>query len=319
MKNVFLALLAASALFTGAAFGQADYPAKPIRMVVGFPPGGGNDIIARLLGAKLQEAWGQSVVIDNRPGANSNIAIEIVAKAPSDGYTLLFNAAGMVINPAMYESFPVDTIRDFEPISQVATFPFVLAVHPSVPAHTVKELIALAKSQPGKLNYAAGAAAFQFAFELFKQQAGIDINHIPYKGSVQAISAVLANDVQATIVDSLPATAHIKSGRLRALAVTSGKRASALPDVPTMMEAGVADYDITGWAGLFAPAGTPKPIVSKLMQQTMKTVQMPDFRAKLLAVGSEPVGGTADELAAIMKVQIQKFKAVAKTANIKAQ
>ncbi len=319
MKRFFVLLLAVPALFAGAALAQSDYPAKPIRMVVGFPPGGGNDIIARLLGAKLQEAWGQSVVIDNRPGANSNIAIEIVAKAPSDGYTLLFNAAGMVINPAMYESFPVDTIRDFEPISQVATFPFVLAVHPSVPARTVKELIALAKSQPGKLNYGAGAAAFQFAAELFKQQAGIDLNHIPYKGSVQAITALLANDVQATVVDSLPATAHFKSGRLRALAVTSGKRASALPEVPTMMEAGVADYDITGWAGLFAPAGTPKPIVNKLTQQTVIIVQTPDFREKLLVLGAEPVGGSAEELAAIMKVQIQKFRAVAKSANIKAQ
>ena len=319
MKRFFVLLLAVPALFAGAALAQSDYPAKPIRMVVGFPPGGGNDIIARLLGAKLQEAWGQSVGIDNRPGANSNIAIEIVAKAPSDGYTLLFNAAGMVINPAMYESFPVDTIRDFEPISQVATFPFVLAVHPSVPARTVKELIALAKSQPGKLNYGAGAAAFQFAAELFKQQAGIDLNHIPYKGSVQAITALLANDVQATVVDSLPATAHFKSGRLRALAVTSGKRASALPEVPTMMEAGVADYDITGWAGLFAPAGTPKPIVNKLTQQTVIIVQTPDFREKLLVLGAEPVGGSAEELAAIMKVQIQKFRAVAKSANIKAQ
>jgi tripartite-type tricarboxylate transporter receptor subunit TctC len=259
------------------------------------------------------------VVVENRPGANSNIAIEIVAKAPPDGYTLLFNAAGMVINPAMYESFPVDVIRDFEPISQVATFPFLLAVHPSVPARTVKELISLAKSRPGKLNYAAGAAAFQFAAELFKQAAGVDITHVPYKGSVQAINAVLANDVQMTIVDSLPATPHIKSGRLRALAMTSGKRASALPDIPTMMEAGVADYDISGWAGVFAPAGTPKPIVARLTQQTVKIVQTPDFREKLLAMGSEPVGSSAEELAAIMKAQLPRFKAVAKTANIKAQ
>jgi tripartite-type tricarboxylate transporter receptor subunit TctC len=319
MKRIFVLLLAVSALFTGAARAQSDYPAKPIRMVVGFPPGGGNDIIARLLGAKLQEAWNQSVVIDNRPGANSNIAIEVVAKSPADGYTLLFNAAGMVINPAMYESFPVDTIRDFEPISQVATFPFVLAVHPSVAARTVKELIALAKSQPGKLNYGAGAAAFQFTAELFKQQAGIDLNHIPYKGSVQAITALLANDVQVTVVDSLPATAHIKSGKLRALAVTSGRRASALPEVPTMIEAGVADFDISGWAGLFAPAGTPKPVVNRLVQQTVSIVQTPDFREKLQALGAEPVGSSSEELAAIMKIQIQKFRAIAKSANIKAE
>lgn len=319
MKRFLLLLLTVSASFTGPAFAQADYPAKPIRMIVGFSPGGANDIIARMLGAKMQEAWGQSVVIDNRPGANSNIAIEIAAKAPPDGYTLLFNASGMVINPAMYESLPFDTIRDFEPISQVATFPFVLAVHSSVPSRTVKELIALAKSQPGTLNYGAGAAAFQFAAELFKQQVGIDLYHIPYKGSVQAINAVLANGVQLTIVDSLPAIPHLKSGRLRGLAVTSGKRASGLPDIPTMIEAGVADYDITGWAGLFAPAGTPKPIVNKLSQQTVRIVQMPDFREKLLALGSEPVGGSAEEFATIMKVQSQKWKAVNRTAHIKAQ
>ena len=319
MKRFLLLLLTVSASFTGPAFAQGDYPAKPIRMIVGFSPGGANDIIARMLGAKMQEAWGQSVVIDNRPGANSNLAIEMAAKAPPDGYTLLFNASGMVINPAMYESLPFDTIRDFEPISQVATFPFVLAVHPSVPSRTVKELIALAKSQPGKLNYGAGAAAFQFAAELLKQQVGIDLYHIPYKGSVQAINAVLANDIQLTIVDSLPAIPHLKSGRLRGLAVTSGVRASSLPDIPTMIEAGVPDYDITGWAGLFAPAGTPKPIVNKLSQQIVRIVQMPDFREKLLALGSEPVGGSAEDLATIMKVQSQKWKAVNKTAHIKAE
>ena len=312
-------MLAVCALLSGTALAQTDYPTKPIHMVVGFPPGGGNDIIARLLGAKMQEAFGQSVVIDNRPGANSNIAIEAVAKSGADGYTLLFNAAGMVINPAMYDSLPFDTIRDFEPISQVATFPFVLAVNPTLPAHNVKELVAYAKSQPGKLTYAAGAAAFQFAAEVLKQQTGMAMNHIPYKGSVQAITAVLANDVPVTVVDSLPATPHIKAGRLRALAVTSSKRATALPDIPTMMEAGIADYDISGWAGLFAPSGTSKPIVSKLTQQTIKIVQMPEFREKLLALGSEPVGSTAEELAALMKIQLPKFKAVAKTANIKAE
>jgi tripartite-type tricarboxylate transporter receptor subunit TctC len=319
MKRFLLLVLTVTASFTGLAFAQADYPAKPIRMIVGFSPGGANDIIARMLGAKMQDAWGQSVVIDNRPGANSNIATEIAANAPPDGYTLLFNASGMVINPAMYESLAFDTIRDFEPISQVATFPFVLAVNPSVPARTVTELIAVAKSQPGKLNYGAGAAAFRFAAELFKQQVGIDLYHIPYKGSVQAINAVLANDIQITIVDSLPAIPHLKSGRLRGLAVTSGKRASGLPDIPTMIEAGVADYDITGWAGLFAPAGTPKPIVNKLNQQTARIVQMPDFREKLLALGSEPVGGSAEDLATIMKVQSQKWKTVNRTAHIKAE
>ncbi len=319
MRAILLLLLALSATFAGSAAAQTDYPAKPIRMIVGFPPGGGNDIMARLLSAKMQDAWGQAVVVDNRPGANSNIAIEFVAKAPADGYTLLFNAAGMVINPAMYASFPVDVLRDFEPISQVGTFPFVLAIHASVPAQSVKELIAYAKSQPGKLNYSAGAAAFQIAAELFKQQAGIDVRHIPYKGSVQAISAVLANDTQLTFVDSLPLIPHFKSGRLRGLAVTSPKRFAALPDIPTMMEAGMPDYSITGWAGVFAPAGTPKPIVAKLNQEVVRIVHTPDFRERLLALGSEPVGGSSEELAAIMRVQLARWKAVAKAANITAQ
>lgn len=322
MKTIhtfLLLVLTIWASFTSPALAQADYPAKPIRLIVGFFPGGANDIIARMLGAKLQEAWGQPVVIENRPGANSNIAIEAAAKAPPDGYTLLFNASGMVINPAMYKSLPFDTVRDFEPISQLATFPFVLAAHPSVPWRTVSELIALAKSQPGKINYGSGAAAFQFAVELFEQQVGIDLYHIPYKGSAGSISAVLANDIQLTIVDPLAAIPHLKSGRLRGLAVTSGKRASSLPDLPTLMEAGVAGYDVTGWAGLFAPAGTPKAIVNKLTQQTVKIVQMSDFREKLLALGSEPVGSSAEELATIMKVQSQKWREVNKTAKITAE
>ena len=319
MRAILLMLVALSAPLAGSAVAQSDYPTKPIRMIVGFPPGGGNDIMARLISAKMQEAWGQAVVVDNRPGANSNIAIELVAKAPADGYTLLFNAAGMVINPAMYASFPVDVLRDFEPISQVGTFPFVLAVHPSVPAHSVKELIELAKSQPGKLNYSAGAAAFQIATELFKLQAGIDVRHIPYKGSVQAINAVLANDVQLTFVDSLPLIPHFKSGRLRGLAVTSPKRFSALPDIPTMLEAGMPDYAITGWAGVFAPAGTSKPIVAKLNQEIVRIVRMPDIRERLLSLGTEPVGSTSEELATIMKVQLARWKSVAKAANIQAQ
>jgi len=319
MKAILMLLLALSAPFAGQATAQSDYPVKPIHMVVGFPPGGGNDIMARIIGAKMQLAWKQAVIVDNRPGANSNIAIEFVAKAPPDGYTLLFNAAGMVINPAMYANFPVDVLRDFEPISQVAQFPFVLAVHPSVPAHSVKELIALAKSQPGKLNYGAGAAAFQLAAELFKQQAGVDIRHIPYKGSANTITGLLANDVQLTFVDSLPLIPHFKSGRLRGLAVTSPKRFSALPDIPTMMEAGLPDYAITGWAGAFAPAGTPKPIVAKLNEEIVRIVRLPDIRERLLALGTEPVGSTSEELAAIMKVQLARWKSIAKAANIQAQ
>lgn len=319
MKPILLLLLALTALSAGPSLAQGDYPSKPVRVIVGFPPGGGNDIMARLLGAKLQEAWGQPVIIENKPGAASNIATEYVAKAPSDGYTLLFNAAGMVINPAMFAAIPFDPVRDFEPVTMFASFPFVLVVNPSMPVHSVKELIQFAKSQPGKLNYSAGAAAFQLAAELFKQQAGVNLNHIPYKGSAQAINAVLANDTQLTFVDSLPVIPHVRSGRLRGLAVTPGKRTASLPELPTMKEAGMPEFEITGWAGLFAPAGTNKGIVNKLNQQSVKIAQMPDMRERLLAMGAEPVGSTAEELTAVMKVQLEKWKTVARIANIKAE
>ncbi len=315
--SVLLAMLAA--LAAGPGLAQTDYPTKPIRIVVGFPPGGANDIMARLLGARYQQAWGESVVIDNRPGANSIIATELVAKAQPDGYTLLSNASGMVTIPAMYASLPFDVLRDFEPVTMLSSYPVVLVASSSLPVHSVKELIQLAKSQPGKLNYGAGASMFQLAFELFKQQVGIDINHIPYKGSAQAINAVLANDVQLTIVDSPPVVPLIRSGRLRGLAVTSGKRTTSLPELPTMKEAGMPDYEITGWGGLFAPAGTPKPIIGKLHQEAVRMLQNQDIRDKFIAMGAEPVGSTPEQFASIIKVQLEKWKSVARIANIKAE
>jgi tripartite-type tricarboxylate transporter receptor subunit TctC len=319
MRLIVMLSLVLAAAVAGPGFAQGDYPSKPVRMVVGFPPGGGNDILARLLSAKLQEAWGQPFVVENRPGAASNIATEFVAKAAPDGYTLLFNAAGMVINPAMFASLPFDPLRDFEPVSQLAVFPFVLVVHPSVPAQNVKELIQWAKSRPGKINYSAASTAFQLAAELLKQQAGIDLNHVPYKGSAQAISGVLANDVQLTFVDSLPVIPHIKSGKLRGLAVTPGVRSSSLPELPTMKEAGLPEFEMAGWAGLFAPARTPKAVVSKLHQQSVKVVQMPDISARMLAMGAEPTGTTPEQLSALMKVQVERWKTVARIANIKPQ
>lgn len=319
MRPTLMLLLALTVIFAGQSVAQSNYPSKPIRLVVGFPPGGSNDVIARVLGAKLQEVWGQSAVVDNKPGANSIIATEFVAKAPHDGYTLLINASGMVVNPAMYASLPYDVLRDFEPISMLVAYPFVLVIHPLVPAQSVNDLIQVAKSNPGKLNYSAASTAFQLAAELFKQQAGVDINRIPYKGSAQAINAVLANDVQLTFIDSLPVVPLIQSGRLRGLAVTSPTRSSSLPDLPTMTQAGMPEVEIVGWTSLFAPAGTPRPIVTSLHQQVARIMQLPDIRARMTALGGEPVGGTPEELAAIMKKQISKWIAVARAANIKAE
>ena len=294
------------------------YPSKPIHIVVGFPPGGGNDIIARLVGARMQESWGQPVVIDNKPGANSIIASEFVAKSAADGYTLLVNATGgMSVNPVLYTKLPYDPLRDFVPISMVGSFPLVLVVNPAVPVHSVSELIAYARANPGKLNYSAGSTAFQVASEMFKQMTGTDIKHIPYKGSVQSISAVMAGDVQVTIVDSPPLVPQLKSGRVRALAVTTAKRAAAMPDLPTIAES-VPGYEMALWIGVFAPAGTPGEIASKLNAEVVRIVNLPDIREKLDGMGVEPLGNTSEQVTEWIRREIAKFGPVVKAANIKA-
>ena len=304
----------------GAACAQGAYPAKPIRLVVGFPPGGANDILGRLLGQKMQEAWGQSVLVDNRPGANAIIATEFVAKAAPDGYTLLIGASGaMVFNPGLYRKLPYDPVRDFAPITMVGAFPLVLALNPGVPARSVGELIALARERPGKLNYSAGSSPFQLAAELFKHQAGLSITHIPYKGSVQAVQAVMAGEADLTFVDSPPVIPQLKAGRLRGLAVTAKTRAASLPDLPTMAAAGMPDYEVVLWTGLFAPAGTPPEIVAQLQAEVARIVQLPDIRERFAGLGIDPVGNSSELLAATLKQEIIKWSAVARTAGVKAE
>jgi tripartite-type tricarboxylate transporter receptor subunit TctC len=301
------------------AWAQA-YPSKPIHIVVGFPPGGGNDIIARLVGAKMQESWGQSVVIDNKPGANSIIAAEFVAKSAPDGYTLLVNATGgMSVNPVLYSKLPYDSLRDFVPISMVGSFPLVLVVNPSVPANSVQELVAYLKANPGKLNFSAGSTAFQVATEMFKQMTGTDIKHIPYKGSVQSISAVMAGDVQMTIVDTPPLVPQMKSGRVRALAVTSAKRSGAMPELPTIAESAAPGYEMALWIGVFAPAGTPRDIATKLNVEVVRIVNLPDIREKLAGMGVDPVGNTSEQMAEWIRREIARFGPVVKTAGIRAE
>jgi tripartite-type tricarboxylate transporter receptor subunit TctC len=311
---MFAVLCAAAA----GAWAQA-YPSKPIHIIVGFPPGGGNDIIARLIGAKMQDSWGQSVVIDNKPGANSIIAAEFVAKSAPDGYTLLVNATGgMSVNPVIYSKLPYDSLRDFVPISMVGSFPLVLVVNPSVPANSVRELVAYLKANPGKLNYSSGSTAFQVASEMFKQMTGTDIKHIPYKGSVQSISAVMAGDVQMTIVDSPPLVPQIKSGRVRALAVTSAKRSASLPDVPALAET-VPGYEMALWIGVFAPAGTPQDVAAKLNAEVVRIVNLPDIREKLAGMGVEPLGNTSEQMAEWIRREIVRYGPVVKAAGIKAE
>jgi len=296
------------------------YPSKPIRMVVGFPPGGGNDIIARMVGAKMQENWGQPVVIDNKPGANSIIAAEFVAKSAADGYTLLVNATGgMSVNPVLYAKLPYDSLKDFVPIGMVGSFPLVLVVNPSVPANSVQELVAYAKANPGKLNYSSGSTAFQVATEMFKQMTAVDVRHIPYKGSAASITAVIAGDVHMTIVDTPPLVPQIKAGRVRALAVTSAKRAGAMPELPTIAESGVPGYEMALWIGVFAPGGTPHEIAAKLNAEVVRIVNLPDIRGRLAEMGVEPLGNTSEETAEWIRREIAKYGPVVKAADIKAE
>ena len=314
-------LLAALAPLAVAAQAQSldTYPSKAVRFVVGFPPGGANDIIARLVGAKLQERLGQSFVVENKPGANAIIATEFVARSAPDGYTLLIGASGaMTFNPGLYEKLPYDPVKDFAPVTMIGSFPLVLAANPALGVSTVKELIVLARGKPGVLNYGAGSTPFQLAAELFKMQAGIDMKHVPYKGSAATVTALLGGEVGLTFVDSPPVVANIKAGKLRGLAVTSAKRASFLPDLPTMIEAGVADFEVVLWTSLFAPAGTPPAVVRRLQGEIAKIVRIPEIHERMTAMGIDPIGGTPEELAVQLKSDLDRWTRVAKSAGVKA-
>src|SRR5882672_7482277 len=295
------------------------YPSKPIRIVVGFPPGGGNDIIARMVGAKMQESWGQPVVIDNRTGANSIIAAELVAKSAPDGHTLLVNATGgMSVNPVLYAKLPYDSLKDFVPISMVGSFPLVLVVNPSLPVKSVQELVAYIRANPGRLNYSSGSTGFQVATEMFKQMTGTDIKHIPYKGSTGSITAVITGDVHLTIVDTPPLLPQLSAGRVKALAVTSAKRSAAMPDLPAIAES-VPGYEMVLWIGVFAPAGTAREVVAKLNAEVVRIVGLPDIREKLAGLGVEPIGNTSEEMADWIRREIARYGPVVRAAGMKAE
>jgi tripartite-type tricarboxylate transporter receptor subunit TctC len=311
-------ILAALALICTAASAQ-DYPSRPVHLVVPYTPGTGADLLARIFSIKLAERSKAAVVVDNRPGATGNIGTDLVAKSAADGYTLLVNATGgMSVNPVLYAKLPYDPLRDFVPVSMVGSFPLVLVVHPSVPANSVRELVAYAKANPGKLNYAAGSTAFQVASEMFKQMTGTDIKHIPYKGSVASISAVMAGDVQMTIVDTPPLVPQIRAGKVRGLAVTSAKRSASMPDIPAMAET-VPGYEMVLWIGVFAPAGTPGDVAAKLNAEVVRIVRLPDIREKLDGMGVEPIGNSSEQMAEWIRGEIAKFGPVVKAGNITAE
>jgi tripartite-type tricarboxylate transporter receptor subunit TctC len=312
-----LALLASG--FAPDAAAQA-YPSKPVKMVVGFSPGGGTDILARILAQKLGDTWGQTVIVENRPGASATIGATVVAKAPPDGYTLAMGQlTPNAIAPALFSNLQYDAVKDFVPIILVGTSPNVLVVNPAVQAKSVAELIALAKSKPGRLTYASsGAGSLQhIAAEQFKASGGVDIIHVPFKGSAQAVVDLMSGQVDMNF-DSIPAVIqHVKSGKLRAVAVTSAKRASGLPEVPTIAESGVADYDLTTWWGLFAPAGTPPEIVAKIHRDTLAALQNADLKERFAGLSVDPGGGSSREFADYVRQEIAKYDRIVKQLNIK--
>ena len=299
---------------------QTNYPEKPIRMVVGFPPGSSSDTVARLLGQKFAEAWGKPVLIDNAAGAAGNIAADRVAKAEPDGYTLgLLASPPLVVNPSLYK-LAYDPVKDFAPVSQVTVSPNILVVHNTVPAKSVKELVALAKAQPGGLTFASGGSgsANHMAAELFKSMAGVDIRHIPYKGVPLAIPDLLGGRVTMIFSPTAIVLPLVREGKLRALAVTTLKRSSAVPELPTIAESGFPGFESTGWNGLLTPARTPATILRKLRLETVKALALPDVRAKLADLGVEGIGNSPDEFAAVIKSEIPKWAKVIKESGMKA-
>jgi tripartite-type tricarboxylate transporter receptor subunit TctC len=298
---------------------SAVYPSASIRLVVAFPPGGPSDTLARIIGERLAAHLGQSVVIDNRPGAGGNIAAAVVAKAPPDGYTLLMgNNSILATNAALYGHLDFDPIKDFAPITLIGLQPNILVVNPSVPAHSVAELVALAKAHPGKLNFASSGAgtAAHLAGELFKLQAGIDIVHVPYRGAMPALTDLVGGRTEMMFATSASVLPFIRSGRLRALAVTTAKRSAAVPDLPTIAESGYPNFEATTWHGLVAPAKTPAPIIDKLAQTTDAVLKEPDVQKRLDSLGVEISGDTPAEFAAYIKSESAKWATVIHKAGI---
>lgn len=306
------------AAVAGSALAQA-YPTKPIRLVVPFAPGGPADIQARLIGPKLTEAWGQPVVIENRPGGNTIIATELTARADPDGHLVQVISAGFAINTSLYAKLPYDSVRDFAPITQLTAGPAIVVVHPSLPVRSVKELTQLARSRPGQLTYGSAGLPSQLAVELYKVMTGTDMVHVPYKGQSPAMIDLIAGHVQVSFPTMLGTLGHVESGRLRALATTGAKRAPAAPNLPTMIEAGVPGYVATNWFGTAVPARTPPAIVSKLSQEIARVLRLPDVSERLLSQGLEPSSSTPGEFSAYIRSEMTKWAKVVKASGAKAE
>jgi tripartite-type tricarboxylate transporter receptor subunit TctC len=315
------AAIAASSLLACAAGAHAAsaYPDRPVRMIVPFTPGGGTDLVARMIAQKLGENLGQPVVVDNRPAVDGVVGTEIAARSQPDGYTLLQVSTSHAINVALGRKLPYDTLKDFSPIAHTANQQLILVVNPTLPVRTVKELIALGRAKPDALNYGSSSNATALPTELFKAMTGIQAQHIPYKGSPPMLADLIAGQIQMSIAAAISAIPQVKAGKLRVLAIGDSRRSSEMPDLPTIAEAGVPGYQATIWSGLLAPAGTPAPIIERLNREVVKAVRAPDFRAKLLELGAESVGSTAAEWGAFLRSEIEKWQKIAKRAGMRAE
>jgi tripartite-type tricarboxylate transporter receptor subunit TctC len=318
-KNKYLHALCLVVTGSGATAQTPPYPAKTIRMVVPFAPGGNTDIIARFIAPKMGEDLGQQIIIDNRGGASSTIGTDIAAKAPPDGYTLLMVSTAHVINPAVIKKLPYDSLRDFVPVSLVADVPNALVIHPSVPARTLKELVALAKAKPGSLSYASSGTAtgIHLTTELFKMVAGIDMVHVPYKGGAPATTDLIGGQVGVMFNNVITAVPHVKSGKLRAIAVTTAKRSAALPDIQTTAESGYAAAESSSWQGIVTRAGAGAVVVNRIHADLLKVLAMPEVRNAIVNQCNDIVGGTPQAFAAYIRSEMDKWAKVIKTAGVR--
>jgi tripartite-type tricarboxylate transporter receptor subunit TctC len=316
-RAALLGALGLAAIPLRGARAQSPYPDRPIRFIVPVPPGGSIDMLARILGARLQESLGQPILVENHPGAGSNIAFSLVAKSPPDGYTILVGWDSLAINPSLYPTVPYDAVRDFAPITQTVSAAQVLVVRPALGVASLAEFLALAKARGGKLSVGSpGSGSIgHLAAELLKSRAGVAWMHVPYRGGGPAITDLLGGHIDA-IVLTLPAvTSHVRDGKMRALAVSTPARAAALPDVPTIAESGFPDYDVTSWQGLLAPAGTPPAIVRRLHAETAKALQLPETRERLLDLGFQPVGSEPEAFASVIRDDLLKYRTVVKASG----
>ena len=312
-------VLAATGLIAAPAAAQS-FPNRPVKLVVPFPPGGPLDTVGRTIAQKLTEAWGQSVVVENKPGAGGNIGADAVAKSPPDGYTVVMGALSThAVNPSLYPKMPYDAVKDFAPITLVAITPNVLVVNPALPVNSVQDLVAYARANPGKLNFGSGSngSAGHLAGELFKVDTGTDIVHIPFKGGAPATQALLAGETQFMFDNLANAMAQVKAGKLKALAVTTAQRSKLAPELPTMAEAGVPGFDITTWFGLLAPAGTPPDVIAKWNADVVKILNSPDMRERLTAAGAEPAPMTPPEFAAFIQRELARYARIVKASGAK--